>query len=240
MKFNQFLFSKSHLVFLVFCALVVIAFWLGYFSILLKQENFRMHIHGSLMILWCILLVVQPYLIKTKKKKAHQLLGKLSYFLVPLIAVSTVDLFKYRVNMLATLNEIDVFFTASVLIALAVFLIFYGLAIYFRKNAAIHARYMLCTVFPLFTAVFDRIIYNYFGGLLDLFPKIGNESVVQPFGLLLGDVLLLALSVWDWRSHKRFDVFPIALFIHLGYHYSVMNFYKFSFWQEFSLWFYKI
>ncbi|MFT3679065.1 MAG: hypothetical protein QM791_02260 [Ferruginibacter sp.] len=240
MKLNQFLFRKSHLVFLVFCVLVVLAFWLSYFSILLRQENFRMHIHGSLMILWCILLVVQPYLIRTKKRRAHQLLGKSSYLLVPLIACSTVDLFKYRVNKLSALSEIDVFFTASVLLALAVFLIFYGLAVYFRKNAPVHARYMLCTLFPLFTAVFDRIIYNYCGGWLHLFPKIGNETVVQPFGLLSGDVLLLALAVWDWRSHRRLDVFPLALLIHLGYHYSVMNFYKFSFWQEFSLWFYRI
>lgn len=240
MKLNHFIFRKSHLFFLLFSLLVVLAFWLSYFSALLNQENFRMHIHGSLMILWCILLVVQPYLIKTKKKKFHQLLGKLSYFLVPLIAFSTVDLFKYRVNKLSTVSEIDVFFTASVLIALVVFLIFYGLAVYFRKNAPIHARYMLCTIFPMFTAVFDRIIYNYFGSVMYLFPKIGNESVVQPFGLLLGDILLLVLSVWDWRSHKRTDVFPLALLIHLGYHYSVMNFYKFSFWQEFSLWFYKV
>lgn len=240
MKLNQFLFRRGHLLFLVFCTLVVLAFWLSYFSARLNQENFRMHIHGSLMILWCILLVVQPYLIKTKKKKFHQLLGKLSYFLVPLIAFSTVDLFKYKVNKLSTVSEIDVFFTASVLIALVVFLIFYGLAVYFRKNASIHARYMLCTIFPMFTAVFDRIIYNYFGSVMYLFPKIGNESVVQPFGLLLGDILLLVLSVWDWRSHKRTDVFPLALLIHLGYHYSVMNFYKFSFWQEFSLWFYKV
>lgn len=240
MKLNQFLFRKSHLVFLIFCALVVLAFWLSYFSALPRQENIRMHIHGSLMIGWCILLVVQPYLIKTKKKKVHQLLGKLSYLLVPLIAFSTIDLFKYRVNKLATVTEIDIFFTASVLIALAVFLIFYVLAIYFRKKAAVHARYMLCTIFPLFTAIFDRIIYNYFGDTLHFFPKIGTETVVQPFGLLLGDVLLLILSVWDWRSHKRFDVFPLALLIHLGYHFSVMNFYKFSFWQEFSLWFYRI
>lgn len=240
MKLNQFLFKKSHLAFLVFSVLVVLAFWLSYFNALLKQENIRMHVHGILMISWCILLVVQPYLIKTKKKGTHRLLGKLSYFLVPLIAFSTVDLFKYRVNQLPTLNEIDVFFTASVLIALVVFLIFYGLAIYFRKNAAVHARYMFCTLFPLFTAVFDRIIYNYFGGSLHLFPIIGNETVVQPFGLLLGDVLLFFLAVWDWRSHKRLDIFPLALLIHLGYHYSVMNFYKFSFWQEFSLWFYKI
>lgn len=240
MKLNQFLFRKSHLLFLVFCALVVLAFWLSYFSALLKQENFRMHIHGGLMILWCGLLIIQPYLIKTKKKKTHQLLGKLSYFLVPLIAFSTIDLFKYRINQLSTLSEIDVFFTASVLIALAVFLLFYGLAIYFRKNAAVHARFILCTIFPLFTAVFDRIIYNYFESGLHLFPTIGNETVVQPFGLLLGDVLLLVLSVWDWYSHKRFGVFPLALLIHLGYHYSVMNFYKFSFWQEFSLWFFKI
>lgn len=199
-----------------------------------------MHIHGLLMIAWCMLLVVQPYLIRIKKKKTHQLLGKLSYFLVPLMAISTVDLFKYQENKLPVLSETDIFFTASVLIALALFLLYYGLAVYFRKNAAVHARFMLCTIFPMFTAVFDRIINNYFQSKLYLFPAIGNERVVQPFGLLLGDILLLVLSVWDWRSHKRFDVFPLALLMHLGYHYAVMNFYTFSFWKEFSNWFFRM
>ena len=240
MKLNGFLFQKSHFLAFAFFLLVVLAFWTSYFTTLFRQENFRMHIHGILMISWCMLLLVQPYLIRTKRKILHRQLGKLSYFIVPAIASSTVDLFKYRLGSITSLTTIDIFFTASVLIALLVFLIFYGLAIYFRKNSAVHARYMICTIFPMFTAVFDRIIGAYFQSSIHSFPTVAGQAVVQPFGLILGDVLLFLLCVWDWRSHRRLDVFPVALLIHLAYHYSVMNFYKFSFWKEFSGWFYNL
>lgn len=240
MKLTLFLFKKSHLFFFAFGIFVVLAFWLSYFTALFDQENYRMHFHGSLMVCWCILLFVQPYLILTKRKSLHRRLGKASYFLVPLIAFSTVDIFKYRVDTLPSLNEIDLFATSSVLLALLVFLIFYGLAIYFRKDSAKHARYMVCTIFPLFTAVFDRIIYDYYRGSMEIFPKVGENHVVQPFGLFLGDTLLIILAIWDWRSHRRLDVFPLALLIHLAYHFSVMNFYKFPFWKDFCLWFYEV
>jgi len=133
----------------------------------------------------------------------------------------------------------DYLMTASVLIALFTFLAFYALAIFYRKKPAIHARYMLCTVFAMFTAVIDRIIFSYFPTLFPYFPNVGGP-VLQVVGLTLGDILLLVLCIWDWRSHKRLNVFPIALLIHLFYHFSVLNFYKYDFWKSFCNWFFYL
>jgi hypothetical protein len=214
-------------------------FWLTYFTKILDQENYRMHLHGITLISWCALLIVQAYLIRTKRYSLHKKTGKLSYIIVPLIAFTTIDLYKYRLSELTVLSTRDYLFTASVLMALLTFLIFYGLAIFFKRKPTIHARYMICTAFPMFTAIIDRIIDSYFPFLLAYFPDV-DGPVIQVVGLTLADILLIILSIWDWRSHKRINVFPIALIIHLIYHYSVLNFYKFEFWQAFSNWFFEL
>jgi hypothetical protein len=239
MKLDRTIFQKSHLFFATFFLLVLAGFWLSYFTKISDQENYRMHVHGVTLIVWCTLLISQAYLIRIKRYALHRQMGKLSYIIVPLIAFTTLDLYKYRLNELTTLGTRDYLFTASVLIALLTFLIFYGLAIYYKRKPVIHARYIVCTVFPMFTAVFDRIIESYFPFLLPYFPDV-DGPVAQAFGLTLGDVILFALCIWDWLSHKRLNVFPVALIIHLVYHFAVLNFYKFEFWKSFCNWFFKL
>lgn len=239
MKLERIVYQKSHIYFLAFFLLMLAGFWLTYFTKILDQENYRMHLHGVTLIVWCMLLVSQAYLIRIKSYSVHKQAGKLSYIIVPLIAFTTVDLYKYRLDELTTLSSRDYLFTASVLMALLTFLIFYGLAIFYKSKPTIHARYMVCTVFPMFTAVIDRIIESYFPFLLPYFPDV-NGPVIQVVGLTLADILLIILCIWDWRSHKRINVFPIALVIHLIYHYAVLNFYKFEFWKTFSNWFFEL
>jgi hypothetical protein len=48
--------------------------------------------------------------------------------------------------------------------------------------------------------------------------------------------MLIALSLWDWRTNKR-RVFPIALVVLMAYHASVLTFYQFDFWRAFGEWF---
>jgi hypothetical protein len=239
MKLERALYQKSYLYLIGFFIFMLLGFWVTYFTQLLEQENYRMHLHGTVMILWCVLLISQAYLIRRKKNKLHGQLGKSSYILVPLIAFTTIDVYKFRLNQSTILENRDYLFTASVLIALLVFLTYYALAIYFKNKPAIHARFMICTVFAMFTAIIDRIIDSYFPSLLPLFPSV-DGPVIQVVGLIMADILLVILSIWDWRSHKRLDVFPVALIIHLFYHYAVMNFYKFEFWKSFCIWFFKL
>jgi len=240
MKLEKVLFKKSHFYFIGFSAFAILAFWLTYITEIFNQESYWMHIHGLAMFLWCALLITQPYLISKQKNALHRQLGKVSYVLVALIAFSTIGLYKFRLSTFESFDSRLYLSTASVLIALLAFLVFYGLAIYNRKKPAVHARYMLCTIFAMFTAVIDRIIRIYFPEMVYIFPLVGGENVVQVLGLILGDIMLLGLCIWDWQSHKRLDVFPIALSIHLVYHFAVLNFYKFDFWKNFCIWLYKL
>ena len=132
----------------------------------------------------------------------------------------------------------DFFFVALVVNALVAFVIFFGLAIFYRKKSTLHARYMICTIFPMITPATDRIVHIYFPSLLPFLPSIEGNPIAPVVGFFIGDLLMLGLSIWDWRSHRRWNVFPFALAVLLIYHYSVLNFYKFEFWQAFSRYFF--
>ncbi len=233
MKLERTLFEKSYIYFLSFFLLVLSAFWLTYITRIFEQENYRMHLHGTTLFLWCLMLIVQPLLIKKKMYLIHRRIGQFSYVLVPALVFTTLDLLRYRVK---SQPAIDYVFVALVVNALIAFIILYGLAIYHRKKSTIHARYMLCTVFPFFTPATDRIISIYFPSTLKYFPMLTGHPNVMLFGFALADIVLIGLCIWDWRSHRRLNVFPVALVVLLCYHYSVNTFYQYNFWKSFSDW----
>lgn len=237
MKLEKSIFQKSYIYFILFFCFMLVAFWLTYFTKITTQENYRLHTHGISLVLWCIMLISQAYLIRAKKRVLHGHIGRFSYLLVPLIIFTTVDLLKFRLQKVSTAGTMDYFFIALVLNALIAYVIFYGLAIYNRKKPTIHARYMICTAFPMFTPITDRIIHIYFPSVLSYLYTIEGKPIAPVVGFAMADMILIGLSVWDWRSHRRWNVFPFALIVLLIYHYSVLYFYTFNFWKVFCKWF---
>ena len=233
MKLERTIFEKSHVYFFVFFLIVLAAFWFTYITRIFEQENYRMHLHGGILFLWCIMLIIQPLLIRKKLNLVHRWIGKFSFVLVPLLVLTTFDLLRYRIK---NQPAIDYAFMALVINALIAFIILYSLAIYNRKRSALHARYMLCTIFPFFTPATDRIISIYFPSTLEYFPLLNGQPNVMLFGFALADVILIGLCIWDWRAHRRLNVFPVALVILLAYHYSVNTFYQYTFWKTFCDW----
>jgi hypothetical protein len=236
MKLEKSLFQRSHLYFIAFFLFMVWGFWLTYFTRIFEQENYRMHAHGMTLILWCLMLIVQPYLIRTKRRPLHKAIGKFSYLLVPLMVFTTLDLLIYRFKTGNELTALHYSFIALVVNALVVFLAMYGLAIFHKNKPTVHARYMLCTAFPMFTPITDRILYSFFPSGLSFLPTIEGEPIMPFVGFVLADLMLLGLSIWDWRSHKRWNVFPFALLLLLAYHISVFHIYRLQVWRDFSNW----
>jgi len=234
------LYQKSYLYFLAFFLFMVWGFWITYFTRILDQENYRMHLHGAVLILWCLMLIVQPYLIRTKNVGTHKKIGKFSYVLVPFILFTTIDLLKFRLPDGIEISHAASYFVSLLLNALVVFVILYGLAIYHRRKGTLHARYMLCTAFSMFTPITDRIISIHFPSLLRYVPTVDGNPIAPVYGFALADIILIGLSIWDWRSHRRWNVFPFVLLLLTGYHFSVLNFYKYPFWVKFCEWFLNI
>lgn len=191
-----------------------------------------MHVHGVLLITWCLMLIAQAWLIRANRRPLHRQVGKLSYVIVPAMVVSTVALLLYKM----TTAGVDYVFAALVLNALVVLVIYYGLAIVYRKNAGIHARFMLCTIFPMFTPITDRIIGVYAHGIRPYIYTINGRPFPPAVGFVMADLILLGLCIWDWRSHRRLNVFPFALIVLVLYHLSVLNFYKYDWWRSFCEW----
>jgi uncharacterized membrane protein len=214
------------------------AFWPSYFSHPLTQPEIRLHTHGIAMTLWCVMLISQAYLIRKGLKQTHRLVGKASYALVPFIAIATANLVHFRMKGQAgNFSNLSLYFIALMLNAVVAFVALYGLAMYHRRRPPLHARFMVCTAFPLFTPVTDRLIFNHFPSLVKLAPVLDGSPMVQVLGFLLTDALLLALTLWDWRANRRKDVFPIALGVLVLYHISVLAFYRMDWWRAFSEWF---
>jgi hypothetical protein len=217
------------------------AFWPSYFARLFEQPDFRFHLHGVALTLWCVMLVLQAQLIRTQRRALHKQIGKLSYVLAPAVIAITIGFVHYRmagaVPSMGRLPSGALHSLALMLNAVAAFALFYGLAIYYRRDWQRHARWMLCTVFPLFTPVTDRLIAAHAPSLIALMPRIEGRPILPVAGFLLADLILGALALWDWRANKRTDVFPIALGAMLLYHVSVLTLHRVPAWHAFCSWF---
>jgi len=237
MKVNQFLYQHAAWWFIGFFILVLWAFWPSYFSKLHQQPDIRNHTHGVAMSLWCLMLITQAYLIRRKRFQLHRVIGKWSYVLMTFLIILTFNLIHSRLQKEGPLGTMDLVSLALMVNGTLALMAIYGLAIYHRKRPLIHARYMICTVFPLFTPLTDRLIYGHFRPLIQYVPTIEGNPIVPIVGFLMADLLVLGLILWDWKNDKRLDVFPKVLIILLIYHISLFTFYKFGFWNDFGVWF---
>ncbi|AYQ35560.1 hypothetical protein [Runella sp. SP2] len=90
-----------------------------------------------------------------KKLEWHRFVGKASYVVVALMVVSLLLIINQEQSREKSLPV----FTAN-LFDVPVFLVFYGLAIYFRRKPAYHARFMVMTVIPFINPAVARLLIN--------------------------------------------------------------------------------
>ncbi|MBK9106724.1 MAG: hypothetical protein IPL92_19725 [Saprospiraceae bacterium] len=233
---DLFLYDKSVFAFVVFFAFALWAFWTSYYGRLAEDMEVAKHLHGVAMSAWCLMLIGQALLIRLKKNKIHKLTGKLSYIIAPLIVLTGAHLAQITVNDMEAGTSLYYYWIALMFISLIAFAILYGLSMWHRKTPLTHARYMVCTVFPLFTPITDRLIYKYFQEFIPMVPVLEGMPLVQLIGFALADTLLITLLIWDWKAHKRLDVFPFVMLVIGLFQLAVLTFYKFSFWRIIGDW----
>ncbi len=229
---------NSVFAFIVFLGFTVLAFWPSYFSRLDEQPTYHFHAHGIAMLSWLGLLVTQALLIRNRRRPLHRRIGKLSYVLAPALIIVTLNFMHFRLQGIPPqqLPPAAFYFIALIFNALVAFALLFGLAIYHRHNAPAHARYMVATLFPLFTPVTDRLIGAYVPSIVGLVPRIAGTPILPVAGFLLAELILLILSIFDMRSQNKTYAFPIAFMILLVYHVSVLTFHNLPAWQSFCRW----
>ena len=219
-----------------FTLAMVVAFWPSYFSHLGDQPSVHHHAHGIAMSLWLALLIAQASLMRAGNRALHRRLGLVSYALVPIIVVVTIRFVHYTVREVPDLGDYGLFFVALVVMTLVTFVSLFALAMLYRKQPAVHARFMVSTLFPLFPPVTDRLIARFVPAALDWMPRIGGAEILQVAGFAIADAILVGLALWDWRANRR-QVFPVALAIVVAGQIAILNLHRVGLWQAFGPWF---
>ena len=181
-------------------------FWVTYFTRPPETLVTWDHLHGIAMYVWLVLMVIQAGLIRFKHRKLHRALGKVSYALVPVIFVSTFFVSHFYLNA-RELSDEGVYILGLQFVGLIPFTIFYCLAMLNRAKPDVHARWMVCVGATLLDPVFARIIGINF---LQVPFESGIINAITFGGVA---VLMLVLTVLDYRDSGRRDVFLPAMLI---------------------------
>jgi hypothetical protein len=212
------------LFFVAILAVVVLGFFKTYFGLFPTFKNVTtiQHLHGSLFLLWFIMLIVQPVLIKKRKYKWHRVIGKVSYFLVPLIVVSIFFIAKemYETAPLTQSQKIANLYVPFYQIFN--FVTLYVLAIYYKKKISYHMRYMIATSLAVYGAALKRFFINFMG-------ISGLNAFLYTF--IVTDLILLGLIIYDRRHGKSYQPYIVSLIIFVASQFGFYFLRNTAFWQ---------
>lgn len=182
--------SYKHLgyLLLLLIPLIFIGFYRTYwiqFPTFAKISDFTIHLHAIIAATWVIILIIQPFLIAYKKLGWHRLLGKISYFVFPLLVLSFIPgiLKTYRAG-----EYKGMFFPiADCLVMSSLYL----LAIYHKKQTPKHMRYMIASALMLLGPILGRAFPMFLG--LSLLPA-------QTLQFLCIEFILFGLAYYDYKT----------------------------------------
>jgi hypothetical protein len=201
-------------IFLVLPPILLSGFWIPYFSLIPRFDpsiTTAVQIHAILLFAWVGLLVIQPLAIRMKAISAHRVLGKASYFLLPLIVVSSIGmLFKeYQENVASGTNVASAveaeYLSATQLILIA---IFYGSAIVRVRvrDIAEHMGYMICIALALLPAGLARTLGYWFH------VRLASSQTIC-FAVI--DLCLISLLVVDRYRRSSAQPYVVAMAAYL-------------------------
>ena len=179
---------------LLILAVVVFGFAQSYFlpgMVFAKLPNALVHIHGALFVSWIFLLVLQNFLIATKKIKWHITLGILGMILPPLMGVFGV------LTVFDSIRRNGTGIPTQLLIVgdfgeLAVFLVLVAWAMIVRRSPAAHKRLMILATMALTGPAINRWPFP---------PGIRLLGTLVVFLLL--PLLVVAYDLWSTRRITR-------------------------------------
>jgi hypothetical protein len=186
------------------------------------------HVHGLLMTAWVALFVVQAALIPAKRIRIHQRLGYSSIGLAVLIAVSgiwtTIRAARYGSTSVPP-GFSEPTFSIVPFGDLALFALFFGGAIYFRKSPATHKRLMQLTVLNFLPPSVGRLPV----------AAIHAAPVAWLLGIIVGATLLcVAFDLWRYgRVNRVFVAGAVILIASFPIRIALMGT---AAWLSFSTW----
>jgi len=211
--------------------LAIVAFWPVYIVRLPFEAELYVNLHVAGVVIWMLLLIAQPWLIGRGRRPLHKRIGRLSYVLVPWIAVTSVVLAHSRT---AALSEADFrTFGHSIYLpfgAVLTFVVAWTLAMANRRDPFLHGRYMVGTAFALFDPIAARLLFFYSG-----LPP--DENIYPLIGFASADLVLLLLLWLDRKEPRGRRVWLVLLPIYLAVHIGWFTIARSDGWFTFAQWF---
>jgi hypothetical protein len=195
--------SRSWPYFVVLMVLVIPAFWPTYFGLGLGSSGRYVHFHAATAATWMALLILQPLLIRNYKYELHRRIGYFSFILAPLMVVSMLLLANFRIRAVtADAYPQQTYFLYLQFMLAFLFAVSYALAMIYRKDSDVHARFMVCTGLTLIDPVFGRLIAI-------LSPTVDQYEQQVTFTLTY---LVFLVMIWLERKNRNARwVFPLML-----------------------------
>ena len=185
--------------FLLLIPLIFAGFYKSYFQPFPnfgKKFDVYLHIHSIIATLWIAILIVQPFLIANKKNSWHRSVGKLSYVVFPLLILSFIP------RIIKTYDAGDYQFLFFPIGDGLLLILFYSLAIYHKKKAAKHMRYMIASALVLLGPTFGRIGPSLLGW---------SELLTQNVEYAIIYSILTGLILYDLKNKRKFQPYLIAI-----------------------------
>lgn len=206
------LFANASYYFAALLMFAVVAFWPSYFSKLLSEPSTRTHFHVLTMVIWSGLLILQPLLIRRREFDWHRRLGRFSYFLFPLMIAGFVLLAHEKIqNVSAADFPLRAYIFYLQIMAVCLLVISYGLALRYRRTAALHARFMICTGLTLVDPAVARVFIFWL-------PSLGVPPMAFPpqfVSYAIVDLIFIAMMVAERRQTRGRAVFPVMFAVFL-------------------------
>jgi hypothetical protein len=170
--------------------------------------SIAVHAHGMVMTAWVLLFITQVRLVASHRVRLHQRLGYASIALAVLMVAIGVwtALRAARFGSPSTpVGFSEPTFSIVPLGDMALFTLFYGAAIFYRRRPARHKRFMYLTVVNFLPPAVGRLPLGF----------VAAHPVL--FGLGVPAVLSLGMLAFDtWRNKKVDGVFAAAVVIFLA------------------------
>ncbi|MGE0812740.1 MAG: hypothetical protein AB7O28_24435 [Vicinamibacterales bacterium] len=215
---------------LAMAAAAVPAFWPRYLARPFADVDAYTHVHAAVMAVWTVLLVAQPFLSRGAGRPVHRVLGRVSFVVGPAVMLSSILLAHQRFSAMdAGTLAVEAPNLYLPLSAVAVFLPAFAGGVRLRRRSAEHARFMVCTAFPLIDPVVGR--------LLGIFaPPLPHPLLYQAITFGGGDLLLGALAVRDRASRAGWVLRAMlgwSVLVHAGWFTLAQR----PIWRTFVQWF---
>lgn len=183
--------------------LAIIAFWPTYVSLAPTDSTIYAHFHAVVAVLWTMMLIVQPMLIRSGRLSVHRLLGRFSWVLAPLFVISVVLLANDRIKGLeGQAYGIQTYILWLQFSTVILFALSWVLAMIKRKSMAHHARFMICTGLTLIDPVVTRLLLWW-----DSTPDWNYQWM--SYGIIY--LIMLSLMWIERKAGNGREVFPIML-----------------------------